>query len=133
MKLDHIGIAVRELDSALGLWRDALGASCSAIEEVASQKVRVAFLETGEGKTELLEPTAGDSPIAKHLDAGRPALHHVAYRVEDLDGTLSRLKESGVPLINQEGVPGAHGTRIAFVHPKGTGGVLLELVEYPER
>ena len=83
-------------------------------------------------KTELLEPTHDDSPIAKFLASGRSGVHHLAYRVEDIDATLKRLADDGVPLIHETAIPGSQGTRIAFLHPKGTGGVLIELVELPE-
>ena len=130
LAVDHVAIAVPSLDEALRFWRDALGAECIGTEEVPSQKVRVAFLATGNAKTELLEPTAPDSPIARFLDQGRRGLHHVAYRVDDIDATLARLRESEVRLIHDADVPGSRGTRVAFVHPGGTGGVLVELVEH---
>lgn len=130
LALDHIGIAVPDLESALALWRDQLGATVGETEVVESQGVRVAFLETGESTpTELLEPTRDDSPIAKFLASGRQGVHHLAYRVADLDETLTRLRDAGVALIHETPVPGSRGSRIAFVHPKGTGGVLIELVE----
>jgi len=127
--LDHIAIAVPDLAAALLFWRDQLGAIPAGTEEVATEKVRVAFLDTGI-PTELLEPTAPDSPIARFLARGGKGLHHVAYRVEDIDAALARLKGSGVRLIHESAVPGSRGTRVAFIHPAATGGVLVELVEH---
>ena len=131
--LDHVGIAVEDLDSALEFWRDQLGAICSEVETVAEQGARVAFLETGvSSKTELLEATRADSPIAKFLAAGRKGVHHLAYRVDNLESRLSQLAKDGVPLIHEAPVSGSRGSRVAFLHPRGAGGVLIELVEYPE-
>ena len=131
LRLDHIGIAVADLGQALTLWRDSLGATLLDTETVAEQGVRVAFLDTGESRTELLEALGEDSPIARFLASGKRGIHHVAYQVDDLDSTLQRLGESEVPLIHEQPIAGSRGTRIAFVHPRGTGGVLIELVEYP--
>ncbi|MCA8961405.1 MAG: methylmalonyl-CoA epimerase [Planctomycetes bacterium] len=132
MRLDHVGIAVARLDDALAFWTGQLGATLKGIEEVASQKVRVAFLVTGASKTELLEPISEDSPIAKFLASGRSGVHHLAYRVDDIDARLRTLARDGVRLIHERAVPGSRGTKVAFIHPKSADGVLLELVEYPE-
>ncbi len=129
MKLDHVGIAVRDLSQALEQWK-LLGAVYKGTEEVVSQKVRVAFLQTGESKTELLEPTDPSSPIAKFLDSGKKGVHHLAYQVADIDSKLAELKSQGLSLIHEQAVPGAGGTRVAFIHPKSVDGVLVELVEY---
>ncbi len=132
--LDHVGIAVACLDDALALWRDQLGANVTEIEVVESQGARVAFLETDTGSTtELLESTREDSAIGKFLASGRKGVHHLAYRVDDIEERLARLSEAGVPLIHANPVAGSRGTRIAFVHPRGTEGVLIELVQYPDR
>jgi len=128
--LDHIAIAVPEIGAALAFWRDSLGARVADTEEVATEKVRVAFLDTGAVPTELLEPTAPDSPIARFLERGGKGLHHVAYRVADIDSALARLRTAGVRLIHESAVPGSRGTRVAFIHPAATGGVLVELVEH---
>ena len=128
-EIDHVAIAVPSLDEALPFWRDQLGAAVLEFEEVPSQQVRVAFLATGASKTELLEPTSPTSPIAKFLEQGRKGLHHIAYRVPDIDHALSRLKQEGARLINESAVGGSRGTRVAFVHPGSAGGVLIELVE----
>ena len=130
-RLDHIGIAVTNLEEALELWRDGLGADVGDVETVEEQGVRVAFLKTGEAHTELLEATGEESPIAKFLASGKSGVHHLAYEVEDLAGTLQELKDHGVPLVHDRPVAGSRGTRIAFLHPRGTGGVLIELLQYP--
>jgi len=125
--LDHVGIAVRDLDEALAFYRDALGLEIEPPEEVASQRVRAHFIPMGETALELLEATAPDSPIAKHLEKRGPGLHHVTLRVEDIHAALARLKARGVRLIDEVPRPGAHGSLVAFIHPSGTHGVLVEL------
>ncbi len=128
--LDHVGIAVAALDDALAFYRDALGLEIEPPEEVASQRVRVRFVRgAGDAPLELLEPTAADSPIAKFLAKWGPGLHHVALRVEDVAAALAELKARGVRLIDEAPRPGAHGSRVAFVHPSSADGVLVELIE----
>lgn len=131
--IDHVGIAVKSIEKALQLWNDGLGAKTGHRELVKSQKVTVAFLETGEGKTELLEPTEADSPIAKFIEKKGEGIHHIAYRTPHLADTMARLKKNGARLIYDTPQPGSHGTQINFVHPGSAGGVLIELVEYPTR
>lgn len=127
-KIDHIAIAVPNLDEAISLYTGLLGKAPESIEEVDEQKVRAAFFGVDDTNLELLEPTAPESPIAKFLEKnGRGGLHHLCVEVEDIDATLARLKEAGVKLIDEEPKIGAHNKRIAFVHPKSTGGVLIEL------
>jgi len=130
MKIDHLGIATRELSEALGFWRDALGLEVAETEEVAEQGVRVAMLPIGETRVELLEPTSDASPVAKFLEKRGPGIHHIAVRVEDIRATLSRLKEQGVRLIDETPRRGAGNCLVAFVHPSAAHGVLLELVEH---
>ncbi len=125
--LDHIGIAVSNLDEALAFYRDALGLEIDAPEEVASQRVRAHFVPVGESALELLEATAGDSPIAKYVARRGPGLHHITLRVDDIDAALARLKARGVRLIDETARPGAHGSRVAFIHPSSAHGVLVEL------
>jgi methylmalonyl-CoA/ethylmalonyl-CoA epimerase len=128
--LDHVGIAVSDIDEALAFYRDALGLEVEPPEEVASQRVRVRFIRGGGGAAlELLEATAADSPIAKFLAKQGPGLHHVALRVADLAAALADLEARGVRLIDHAPRPGAHGTRVAFIHPAGAHGVLVELIE----
>lgn len=129
MKIDHIGIATRAIEEAVGFWRDALGLEVLDTEEVAEQRVRVAMLPLGESRVELLEPTSEDSPIAKFLEKRGPGIHHIAVRVQDIHASLARLKAEGARLIDESPRVGAGGSLIAFVHPSSTGGVLVELVE----
>lgn len=129
LALEHIGIAVPSLAEALTVWK-ALGVPVTGEETVAEQGVRVAFLDTGPTATELLEAIDEHSPIARFLASGRRGVHHIAYRVTDLARMLARLKHAGVPLIDEEPRSGSRGTRIAFLHPRGTHGVLIELVEH---
>lgn len=129
MKIDHLGIATREIAEALTFWRDSLGLELDEVEEVTEQKVRVAMLPLGESRVELLEPTGPDSPIAKFLEKRGPGLHHVAIRVEDILQSLDRLKRQGARLIDESPRFGAGGSLVAFVHPSSANGVLLELVQ----
>jgi methylmalonyl-CoA/ethylmalonyl-CoA epimerase len=125
--LDHIGIAVKDLDAALAFYRDALGLEIEGTEDVPSQQVRVHFAAVGEPKIELLEATAPTSPIAKYIEKRGPGIHHLTLRVDDVAATLASLKARGVRLIDEQPRPGAEGSMIAFVHPASTGGVLIEL------
>jgi len=127
--IDHLGIAVHSLDEASRLYGDLLGLTPGGIEEVEDQQVRIAFFQVGEVRIELLEPTSGDSPIAKFLQKRGPGLHHISYRVQDLPATLAALKAGGVKLIDERPRAGAHGMNIAFAHPSGTQGVLTEFCE----
>jgi methylmalonyl-CoA/ethylmalonyl-CoA epimerase len=131
--LDHIGIAVKDLDSALSFYRDALGLEIERPEEIASQQVRAHFVTVGEARLELLEATAPESPIAKYIDKRGPGLHHITLRVDDIHGTLTALKSRGAQLIDEEPRAGAEGSLIAFIHPKSTGGVLIELKQSDKR
>jgi methylmalonyl-CoA/ethylmalonyl-CoA epimerase len=126
MKLDHIGIAVESLAVGLALYR-ALGLEVAGEEEVPEQKVRVAFLPVGDTRLELLEATSPDSPIAAHVAKRGPGLHHVCLGVPDIRVAMATLKERGFRLLSDEPQPGAHGCLVCFVHPKSSGGVLLEL------
>jgi len=127
--LDHLGVAVPSLEEGLLLYRDLLGLEHLYDETVESDGVRVAVLSLGSGHLELLEPTGPDSPIAKFLEKRGPGIHHVALRVNDCATALGALKRSGVRTIDDAPRPGAGGKQIAFVHPKATGGVLLELCQ----
>ncbi|MBW2474862.1 MAG: methylmalonyl-CoA epimerase [Deltaproteobacteria bacterium] len=128
-KISHIGIAVASIEEATPFYRDVLGMEFEGTEVVAEQKVQVAFFAVGESRIELLEPTADDSPVAKFLEKNGPGVHHVAYEVADLEQRLNALKAEGVRLIDESPRTGAHNTRIAFMHPKASGGVLTELCE----
>ena len=130
MKVDHIGIATRDIEEALKFWRDALGLEVKHTETVEEQGVNVAMLPAGEPRVELLEPTGPSSPVAKFLEKRGPGIHHVAVRVEDIRASLARLKREGARLIDEEPRVGAGGCLVAFVHPASSGGVLLELVQH---
>jgi methylmalonyl-CoA epimerase len=127
VQLDHVGIAVDDLDRALAFFRDALGLHVEESEEVASQRVRAHFLPAGESKLELLEATATHSAIAKYIAKRGPGLHHIAFRVDDIQAALEMLKGKGVRLIDEVPRPGAEGALVAFLHPSAAHGVLVEL------
>jgi methylmalonyl-CoA epimerase len=130
--MDHVGVAVKNLDEAVKVYRDALGFKLGGIHVLTERKVKVAFLSSG-GETgiELLEPLSSDSTIAKFLETRGEGIHHFAVKVDDLEATLEDLKRKGVTLIDEKPKAGAEGKKIAFVHPKSTHGVLLELVQQP--
>jgi methylmalonyl-CoA/ethylmalonyl-CoA epimerase len=130
VKVDHIGIAVKSLAAAVKVYQDAIGLDVSGYDEVDDQGVRVAMLTIGESRIELLEPTREDSPIEKFMMKRGEGIHHIAVHVDDIEQALERLKASGVRLIDSTPRRGAHNTRIAFIHPSSTHGVLLELVEH---
>ncbi len=123
--LDHIGIAVRSI-AATTIYED-LGLTVDHVETVASQGVKTAFLPVGEARLELLEPTGPASPVAKYLEKRGEGVHHLCFRVEDIDAELEKLKAKGYRLVNETPVPGAHGCRVAFLHPSAGNGVLIEL------
>jgi methylmalonyl-CoA/ethylmalonyl-CoA epimerase len=125
--LDHIGVAVRDLNEALQFYRDALGLDVSAAMDVPTEQVRAVFIPVGSASIELLEATSPESPIARALERRGEGLHHVTLAVDDLQAALAQLKARGVRLIDETPRPGAHNSRVAFVHPSSTGGVLLEL------
>lgn len=126
-KINHIGIAVTSIDISIPLYQDVLGLEFLGTEEVAEQKVRVAMFKIGEVKIELLEPTSPDSPIAKHIEKKGEGIHHIAYESENVAASLKNLESKGVELIDKEARDGAHGMKIAFLHPKSTGKVLTEI------
>lgn len=128
-KLDHIGIAVEKLDDSLGIWEGTLGLVLHGTEEVVEQKVRTAFLPLGESEIELLESTDPEGPIAKFITAKGQGIQHLAFRVDNIEAALEELKAKGVRLIDEKPRYGAGGAKIAFLHPKSTGGVLIELCE----
>lgn len=127
--VDHIGVAVKSIDEALKFWESALGMKCTGLEEIEEQKVKTAFLPIGDTEVELLEATSDESPIAKFIEKRGEGIHHLAIRVDDLEAALAELKEQGIKLIDETPRYGAGGARIAFVHPKSTGGILLEISE----
>lgn len=128
-QVDHIGIAVRSIDEARVLY-EALGLEVEEIEEVPQEKVRVAMIPCGQARIELLEPTAPDSPIAKFLDDRGPGIHHLCLKSGDVVEDDAKLRQAGFRVLRDEPTAGAGGTRVQFVHPKSTGGVLLEIAEH---
>ena len=131
-RIDHIGVATDDLEGALALYENTLGMPLAHRETVESQGVEAALLDVGDGHVELLRPLGDDTPVGKYLAKKGPGLHHVAYAVEDIDSTLEKLKESGVELIDSEARVGIRNSRVAFLHPRSTGGVLTEIVEPSE-
>jgi methylmalonyl-CoA/ethylmalonyl-CoA epimerase len=129
LKIDHLGIAVNSIDQGKNFWTLALGLDFEGTETVSEQKVTTAFLPVGESEVELLESTSPDGPIAKYLEKKGEGIQHVAFRVENLEAALAELKEKGIRLIDEKPRNGAGGARIAFLHPKSTNGVLVELCE----
>ena len=130
--IDHIGVAVEDLDEAVSLYRDGFGMREQHRETVDSFGVEAVLMEIGEGHVELLTPSSPDSGMAKFLERNGPGMHHVAYRTEDIDGALESVRQSGLRMIDEEPRAGIRGSRVAFLHPKATGGVLTELVEPAE-
>jgi methylmalonyl-CoA/ethylmalonyl-CoA epimerase len=128
-KVDHIGIAVSNLDETLKLYTDILGMELHGTETVAEQKVRVAFLPVGDTEIELLESTDPDGPIAKFIESKGQGIQHIAFSVTDIEAALAELKEKGIRLIDEKPRYGAGGAKIAFLHPKATNGVLVELCQ----
>ena len=128
-KINHIGIAVQSLEASIPFYRDNLGMAFAGIEEVPEQKVRVAMLEVGESKIELLEPTSSESPVAKFIEKNGVGIHHIAYEVTDIEAAIARLLADGARMVDEKPRNGAHGTRIAFIHPKSSLGVLTEICQ----
>lgn len=130
-QIEHIGIAVPSIDEVLPYYEGVLGLKCYAIEEVADQKVKTAFLKVGEVKLELLEPTSPDSTVAKFLEknGGKCQIHHIAYKVNDIESRLAEVAAKGVRLIDEKPRKGAEGLTIAFLHPKSSAGILTEFCE----
>ncbi len=129
LKIDHLGVAVNSIDEGKNFWTDVIGLEFEGSETVAEQKVTTAFFPVGESEVELLESTAPDGPVARFIDKKGTGFQHVAFRVEDIDAALDELKEKDIQLIDQTPRIGAGGARIAFLHPKATGGILVELCE----
>jgi methylmalonyl-CoA/ethylmalonyl-CoA epimerase len=128
-RIDHVAVVVEDIEKANAFYRDALGLDLSHVEEVESQGVKVAFFPLGDSEIELVEPTTDDSGVARYLAGRGPGIHHICLEVDDIAATLADLKARGVELINEQPVPGSGGRQIAFVHPRSTSGVLIELYE----
>lgn len=130
--LDHVAVVVKDLDRAIGMYRDVLGMELAEVEEVPEQEVRAAIFGRGRGRVELICPTTQDSGVAQFLDKRGEGLHHICIEVEDIEATMAALREQGAPLIDKAPRPGVGGAKVAFIHPRGTGGVLIELRQGPE-
>ncbi len=128
-RIDHIGVAVEDIDAAVALYRDSLGMPLAHRETIESQGVEAVLLDVGDSHVELLAPTGADTPVGKFMAKNGPGLHHVAYGVEDIDAALERLEAAGLKLIDREPRIGIRGSRVAFLHPRSTDGVLTEIVE----
>lgn len=129
--IEHIGIAVKNLEESIKYYEGTLGLKCYAVEEVEDQKVKTAFFQVGQTKIELLEATSAESPVAKFIEKRGEGIHHVAFAVENIRISLAEVEKKGVMLIDKQPRPGAEGLEIAFLHPKSTGGVLTELCQKP--
>ena len=128
-KINHIGIAVKNLEEQIPFYKDVLKLEYSGTEEIKEQKVNVAMFNIGESKIELLEPTNHESPIAKFIDKKGEGIHHIAYETDDVEGTIKSIEASGLHMIDSTPRAGAHDSKIAFIHPKSSGKVLTELCE----
>lgn len=131
--IEHLGIAVANLEESIRYYEDVLGFKCYSIEEVSDQKVRTAFFKVGQTKIELLESTSPEGPIGKFIEKKGQGIHHIAFAVEGLQESLDEVKAKGVQLIDEKPRPGAEGLNIAFLHPKSTHGVLTEFCEEPKK
>ena len=130
-KINHVALIVEDLEAALSFWRDTLGIELTHIEEVPAENSMIAFLPVGETEIELIKPTTNDSGLAKFLEKRGAGMHHICLEVDDIDMLLSQLKEKGIQLINEIPLTGTGGKKYAFIHPKSTFGVLIELYEIP--
>ena len=128
-KINHVAVAVSDLEGSLSFWRDALGLEMTELRDVPAEAARIAFLPVGDSEIELVRPTSEDSGLAKYLAKRGPGMHHVCLEVDDIDAMLLRLKEKNVRLINDAPKTGADGKRYLFIHPESTGGVLVELYQ----
>lgn len=131
-RINHIAILVEDIEKALPFWQDALGLELTELEEVEAEKARVAFFPIGESKIELVQPTDPETGLGRYLQKHGGGMHHICLEVSDIKASLARLKENGVELINETPRQRESGTLYAFIHPKSTGGVLVELYQLPE-
>ncbi len=131
-RIDHIGVAVEDLDEAIALYEERLGMPLQHRETVEEQGIEAVLLGVGEGHVELLRPLGPDTAVGRFLERSGPGLHHVAYGTDDIDAALEAVRGAGLELIDEQPRVGIRGSRVAFLHPKSTGGVLTELVEAPE-
>lgn len=132
-KINHIAIAVNNIEEAAKFYQNVLGLNLTGVEVVAAQKTRVGFFKIGESNIELVQPAEPDSPLVKFLETKGSGIHHICFEVEDVEAEVKAYLEKGATLIDQKPRPGAHNTKVAFVHPKSSSGVLIELCELPKR
>ncbi|UCD70974.1 MAG: methylmalonyl-CoA epimerase [Syntrophobacterales bacterium] len=131
-RIDHIAIAVNDIDEAVTFYTDVLKLDLSGVEVVTEQKTKVGFFKIGESNIELIQPASDDSPLVKFLETKGPGIHHICLEVDDIQREVEELKKRGARMIDENPRPGAHNTRVAFIHPKSSGGVLIELNQLPE-
>jgi methylmalonyl-CoA/ethylmalonyl-CoA epimerase len=131
-RIDHIAIAVTNIEEAAKFYQNVLGLNLSGVEVVTAQKTRVGFFKIGESNVELVQPAEPDSPLLKFLETKGPGIHHICFEVDDVETEVKAYLEKGATLIDQKPRPGAHNTKVAFVHPKSSSGVLIELCEFPK-
>jgi len=132
-KINHIAIAVSNLEEAAGFYQTVMGLTLSGVEVVTAQKTKVGFLKIGESNIELVQPAEPDSPLVKFLETKGQGIHHICLEVDDIEAEVKAFLEKGATMVDQNPRPGAHNTRVAFVHPKSSGGVLIELCEFPKK
>ena len=130
--INHIAIAVSNLEEAAGFYQTVMGLTLSGIEVVTAQKTKVGFFKIGESNIELVQPAEPDSPLVKFLETKGQGIHHICLEVDDIEAEVKAFLEKGATMVDQKPRPGAHNTRVAFVHPKSSGGVLIELCEFPK-
>ena len=131
-KINHIAVAVNNLEEAAKFYQTVMGLTLSGVEVVPAQKTRVGFFKIGESNIELVQPAEPDSPLVKFLEAKGQGIHHICLEVDDVEAEVKSFLEKGATMVDQKPRPGAHQTKVAFVHPKSSGGVLIELCEYPK-
>jgi methylmalonyl-CoA/ethylmalonyl-CoA epimerase len=131
-KINHIAIAVNNLEEAAKFYQNVLGLTISGVEVVTAQKTKVGFFKIGESNIELVQPSEPDSPLVKFLETKGQGIHHICFEVDDVEGEVKAYLAKGATLIDQKPRPGAHNTKIAFIHPKSSSGVLIELCEFPK-
>ncbi len=131
-KINHIAIAVNNIEDTTKFYQDVLGLSLSGVEVVTAQKTKVGFFKIGESNIELVQPSEPDSPLVKFLETKGQGIHHICFEVDDVETEIKALLEKGAKMIDQKSRPGAHNTKVAFLHPKSSSGVLIELCEFPK-
>ena len=131
-KINHIAIAVNNLEEAARFYQTVMGLTLSGVEVVTAQKTRVGFFKIGESNIELVQPAEPDSPLVKFLETKGQGIHHICLEVDDVEAEVKAFLEKGATMVDQKPRPGAHNTKVAFVHPKSSGGVLIELCEFPK-